>query len=70
MKNSKKDKLHTRALERFRIIKLAEGDYLFIEKETNFMMSKHHNSLLCYMLKSRKKASISLCILSTHLKRS
>ena len=34
------------------------------------MMSKHHNSLLCYMLKSRKKASISLCILSTHLKRS
>jgi len=68
VKNSKKAKLHTGALEHFRIIKVTEGDYLFIEMETNFTMTKHHSSLFFIYL--RKKASISSCVLSTHLKQS
>lgn len=56
MKNSKKDKLHTGALEHFKIIKVTEGDYLFTEKEANFMMTKHHSSLLFIYLSQGKKS--------------
>lgn len=45
-------KLLTRALERFRVIMVIKQDF-FIEKETNFMMTKHHSSLLFQMLREK-----------------
>lgn len=45
-------KLLTRALERFRVIMVIKQDF-FIEKETNFMVTKHPSSLLLQMLKDK-----------------
>lgn len=61
-----KDKLHTGALEHFRIIKVREGDYLFIEREGNFMMTKHHSSLVfIYLIRGTKL--VFPCVFFLHI---
>lgn len=45
-------KLLTGALERSRIIMVIKQDF-FIEKETNFMMTKHHSSLLFQVFRKK-----------------
>lgn len=51
-------KLLTRALERFRVIMVIKQNF-FIEKETNFMVTKHHSSLLS---DAQGKTLLILCV--------